>query len=154
MADLERLAASRGETVLEAQARQGRDAMRALTDEQLAQVYSRTRVPDLSVAAMATESLVRQSESRAQASPADSFQSLSAGFPGPVAIPSGCNGVDISADTRYALLIVKEVANSILAAAAFVCTQDILGTNGAAACIPFAIAADVANGFFNTATFW
>ena len=50
-------------------------------------------------------------------------------------------------------LIIKEVANSILAAATFVCTQDILGTNGAPACIPFAIAASIANGFFNTATF-
>ena len=153
MANLERLAASRGETVLEAQAREGRDAMRALTDEQLAVVYSRTRVPDLSVATMASESLVKQAEAQKQAGPGDLFQTLSAGFPEPVAIPAGCNGVDISADTRYALLITKEVTNAILAAAAFVCTQDILGTNGAPACIPFAIAASIANGFFDTATF-
>jgi hypothetical protein len=153
MANLERLAASRGETVLEAQAREGRDAMRALTDEQLAVVYSRTRVPDLSVAAMASESLVKQAEAQKQAGPGDLFQTLSAGFPEPVAIPAGCNGVDITADARYALLITKEVTNAILAAAAFVCTQDILGTNGAPACIPFAIAASIANGFFDTATF-
>ena len=74
--------------------------MRALTDEQLAVVYSRTRVPDLSVAAMASESLVKQAEAQKQAGPGDLFQTLSAGFPGPVAIPAGCNGVDISADTR------------------------------------------------------
>ena len=29
----------------------------------------------------------------------------------------------------------------------------VLGENGSAACIPFAIAADIANGFFDTATF-
>jgi len=153
MADLERLAASRGDTGLERQAREGRERMRSLTHEQLAQVYSRTRVPNLSVATMASESLVKQSESQAQARSGDLTQQLAAGFPEPVAIPVGCNGVDITAEARYALLIIKEVTNAILAAAAFVCTQDILGTNGAPACIPFAIAASIANGFFDTATF-
>jgi hypothetical protein len=152
MADLERLAAARGDAALERQAREGRDQMRALTDEQLAQVYSRTRVPDLSVATMASASLVRQSDAQAQARPGDLAQQLT-GFPDPVAIPAGCDGVDITAESRYALLIIKEVANAILSAAAFVCTQDILGTNGAPVCIPFAIAASIANGFFNTATF-
>jgi hypothetical protein len=149
MADFERLAADRGETVLEAQARKGREAMRALTDEQLAELYSRTRVPDLSVATMASRFVV----SRAEAGLGDLAVPMSPGFPAPPVIPAGCNGVDITGETRYALLITKEVANSILAAATFVCTQDILGTNGAAVCIPFAIAADIANGFFNTATF-
>jgi hypothetical protein len=149
MANFERMAAARNETVLESQAQEGRRAMRALTDEQLMEVYSRTRIPDLSVASMASKFLVAQ----ADAAIGGGIAALSAGFPEPVAIPAGCNGVDIGAETRYALLITKEVANSILAAATFVCTQDILGTNGAAACIPFAIAADIANGFFNTATF-
>jgi hypothetical protein len=31
-----------------------------------------------------------------------------------------------------------------------VCNEDILGENGSAACVPLAIAADVANGFFDT----
>jgi hypothetical protein len=151
MANFERLAAERGDTVLAAQARSGHEAMQALGDEQLAALYSRTRVPDLSVAAMASQFMV----DRAQAPPSkgDLAAPMSPGFPTPPAIPAGCGGVDIAAETRYALLIIKEVANSILAAATFVCTQDILGTNGAAACIPFAIAADIANGFFNTATF-
>jgi hypothetical protein len=151
MADLESLAAARGETVLEAQARRGREAMRSLTDGQLAEVYSRTRVPDLSVATTASR-FVRQ-QAKALAGGGDAVGLASVDFPDPVAIPAGCNGVDIAADTRYALLITKEVTNSILAAATFVCTQDILGTNGAAVCIPFAIAADIANGFFDTATF-
>jgi hypothetical protein len=153
MADLERMAASRGDTVTEAQAREGREAMRSLTDGELAEVYSRTRVPDLSVAAMATRYLVSQSTARAKADAGKMVQLLSAGFPEPVAIPAGCNGVDIGAETRYALLIVKEIANSVLAAAAFVCNTSVLGVNTSLACVPFAIAADVANGFFNTATF-
>ena len=77
----------------------------------------------------------------------------SPGLPGPVPVPSGCNGVDIDANTRYDLLIAKEVANAILAAAAWVCNEDILGENGSLACVPLAIAADIANGFFDTATF-
>ena len=152
LADLERLAALRGDAGAERQAREGRERMRSLTDEQLGQVYSRTRVPNLSVATMASESLVRQAELRTQARQGDLAQQLT-GFPDPVAIPAGCDGVDITAETRYALLITKEVTNSILAAATFVCTQDVLGTNGAAVCIPFAIAASIANGFFDTATF-
>ena len=61
--------------------------------------------------------------------------------------------MDITADTRYALFIIKEVANAVLAAAAWVCNEDILGEKGSLACVPLAIAADVANGFFDTATF-
>ena len=151
LANFEALAALRGDTDAQAQARAGREAMRALTDDQLAAVYSQTRVPDLSVAATASRYVVRQAKAQARAMVPPG--PLSPGFPGPVPIPGGCTGVDISGETRYALLITKEVANSILAAATFVCTQDILGTNGAAVCIPFAIAAAIANGFFDTATF-
>lgn len=151
LADFEALAAGRGNTEAAAEARKGREAMRSVSDEQLAAVYSQTRVPDLSVATMASRYMVTQAASLSRTMLLDRPQS--AGFPGPVAVPGGCNGVDITADTRYALLITKEVTNAILAAAAFVCTQDILGTNGAAVCIPFAIAAAIANGFFDTATF-
>ena len=101
----------------EAEARKGRDAMQSLSDDQLVGVYSRTRVPDLSVATMASRYLVRQAEARAEGGAGDLIQPLSAGFPGPVAIPAGCNGVDIAGETRYALLIAKEVTSSILAAA-------------------------------------
>jgi len=127
--------------------------MRSLTDEQLAEVYSRTRVPDLSVAAMATRFVVSQSTARAKAEAGKMVQLLSAGFPEPVAIPAGCDGVDIGAETRYALLIAKEVTSSILAAAAFVCNTSILGVNTSLACVPFSIAASVAIGLFDTATF-
>jgi hypothetical protein len=153
LSNLEQLLQARGDTDGLEQARRGREAMRTLSDEQLATVYSRTRLPDLSVAVLASQYLI--SQARQQASPAAQGLTgvLSAGFPGPVDIPAGCNGVDIEASSRYALLIIKEVANSILAAAAWVCNEDILGFNGSLACVPLAIAADIANGFFNTATF-
>jgi hypothetical protein len=154
MANLGRVAAARGDTVTEAQAREGRDAMKSLTDQQLAEIYSRTRVPDLSVAATASRFLVRQTDALAKKDAGGDFvQLLAAGFPDPVAIPAGCNGVDISADTRYALLITKEVTSSILAAAAFVCNTSILGVNTSLACVPFSIAASIAIGLFDTATF-
>ena len=152
MADLQRLAASRGDTVTEAKARDGRAAMKSLSDEQLGEVYSRTRIPDLSVAMTAVRYLTRQTSEAAKGSDAAVVQSL-ADFPEPVGIPAGCSGVDISAETRYALLITKEVTNSILAAATFVCNTSILGVNTSLACVPFSIAASIANGLFDTATF-
>ena len=118
-------------------------------------MYSRTRVPDLSVAVTASQFVAARAEARraASAALAAPVQILSPGLPGPVDIPSGCDGVNIDAAERYALMIIKEVANAILAAAAWVCNEDILGENGSLACVPLAIAADVANGFFDTATF-
>ncbi len=153
MADFERLAGSRGDKATEAEARRGRDAMQSLTDEQLAAAYSRTRVPDLSVATMASGYLVRQAEARGEQRASDLVQTLSAEFPVPAPIPAGCNGVDIGAETRFALLIAKEVTDSILAAATFVCATSILGVNTSLVCVPFSIAASIANGLFNTASF-
>jgi hypothetical protein len=179
MANFERALAAQGDKQGQAQARRGREAMRTLTDAQLARLYSRTRVPNLSVAVIASEFLVSRAEAR-QAAATDAARAesrptaagdlasaasrptaaadlppltLSPPFPGPVDVPSGCNGVNIDAAERYALLIIKEVANAVLAAAAWVCNEDILGENGSLACVPLAIAADIANGFFDTATF-
>ena len=156
MSNLQRILEATGDTASEERAGQGREAMRMLTNDQLAKVYSKTRVPDLSVAAMASQFLASRLESRQTAGAANPDIAIglnSPGLPGPVPIVSNCNSVNIDATERYALLIIKEVANSILAAAAWVCNEDILGENGSLACVPLAIAADVANGFFDTATF-
>ena len=59
----------------------------------------------------------------------------------------------IDSASRFALLILKEIANGLLAAAAFVCLEDILGENGALACVPLAIASDLANGVFDSAQY-
>ena len=148
MSNFERMFAAAGNIMGQQQARQGREAMMRLTNEQLAKVYSQTRVPDLSVATIASEFLASQAESQR-------LRQKSLPLPGAPDLIGQCVSPTIPLDSagRYALLIIKEVASSILAAATFVCTQDILGENGSLACVPLAIAADIANGFFDTAQF-
>jgi len=153
MADFEHILKAQGDPAGTEKARRGREAMRALTDLQLANLYSHTRIPNLSVVTTATQFLVSNTEAKKTMTTARAAAPLSAdsvSFPEPIALDPGCNGVDISSGTRYTQLIAKEVTNSILAAAAWVCNEDILGENGSAVCVPFAIAADVANGFFDT----
>jgi len=72
----------------------------------------------------------------------------SAGLPAASGIHSACSSNPYDAESVYASLIASQVTSSILAAATFVCTQDVLGANGSAACIPFAIADDIAQGIF------
>jgi hypothetical protein len=154
MADFEHILKAQGDPAGTEKARRGREAMRALSDQQLANLYSHTRIPNLSVVVTATQYLVSQADSQKTVTSARSaaapLAAESVPFPEPIALDPGCNGVDISSGTRYTQLIAKEVTNSILAAAAWACNEDILGENGSAACIPLAIAADVANGFFDT----
>ena len=144
MANYERLATKQGNLKMLEQASEARLAMNRVTQQQLAVVYARIGYPNLAAAVIASE-LIASSPVKEQAK--------SAGFPGAAAVVSQCNSVDSSPATRYAELIAKEVTSGLLAAATFVCTQDVLGANGSAACIPLAIADDVAQSLFNTATF-
>ncbi len=144
MANYERMATTLGNLKTLEQASEARLAMSRVTDQQLAIIYARTGFPNLAGAVIASELL---------ASRATKQQAKSLPFPVAAAVVSQCNSVDSSPATRYAELIAKEVTSGILAAATFLCTQDILGENGSAACIPFAIADDVAQSLFNTATF-
>ncbi len=154
MSNFERMAAATGNTARQERARQGREAMRLVTDAQLAKTFGQNTVADLSFGATTSQYLAAKIESQQKTAETNrALSPLTPGFPGPVPITSGCDGVDTSADTRYALFIIKEVANSVLAAAAWVCNEDVLGENGSLACVPLAIAADVANGFFDAATF-
>lgn len=162
LANLERMATNSGDVTGQQAARQGRKALRTLTDDQITRLFKHGSIPDVSVAVLATRNLASRMESTQKAKARRltiqltdnaSITPSSPGFPGPVPVVAGCDGVDVSASTRYTLFIAKEVANAILAAAAWVCNEDILGENGSAACIPLAIAADVANGFYDTATF-
>ena len=144
MANYERMATKQGNLKLLEQASEARLAMNRVTQQQLAVVYARTGYPNLAAAVIASELIASRPVKE---------QAKSAGFPGAVAVVSQCNSVDSSPATRYAELIAKEVTSGLLSAATFVCTQDILGANGSAACIPLAIADDVAQSLFNTATF-
>jgi hypothetical protein len=141
MANYEQLFAAEGNIQGQMRAQQGREAMQALTNEQLARVFAKSRIPDFSIIASASSYLVQRK----------TIQSLP--FPGEPPIVSGCNGVDYTSATRYAETIANEVTQSILAAAAWVCNEDILGENGSLACVPLAIAADITQGLIDVANF-
>ena len=144
MANFERVATKQGNLKMLEQASEARLAMNRVSQQQLTIVYARIGYPNLAAAVLASE-LIASSPVKEQAK--------SAGLPAAAAVVSQCNSVDYSASRRYSELIAKEVTSGLLAAATFVCTQDVLGENGSAACIPLAIADDVAQSLFNVATF-
>jgi len=155
MANFDRALTAQKESAGVSKVRAARAAMRGLTDQQLAALFSRTHMPDLALMVQTTDYLAKQAEATQQSSATVNRQILSnsPAFPTADPVVSNCDSVDVTAATRYAEFIAKEVANAVLAAAAWACNEDILGENGSAACIPLAIAADVANGLFDTATF-
>jgi len=142
MANYEQLFAAEGNIQGQMRAQQGREAMQALTNEQLARVFAKSRIPDFSIIASVSNYLVQRRAVQ-----------KSLPFPGEPPIVSGCNGVDYTSATRYAETIANEVTQSILAAAAWVCNEDILGENGSLACVPLAIAADITQGHIDVANF-
>jgi len=144
MANYEQLFASSGNIDGQLRAQRGRAAMQAVTDEQLAKVFSKTRVPDFSTVASVAKLLVERKPTQ---------QQKSLPFPGEPDIVNGCVGTDYTSETRYAETIANEVTQSILAAAAWACNEDILGENGSLACVPLAIAADVTAGLIDVANF-
>ena len=147
MADFSRIYAATGDTAGQERVRQGLEAMGALTDDQVARLYAKTRIPDLTLAAAASEYVA----SRAKSTGGLVTDSLP--FPDAPALITECTVLPIDSASRFALLILKEIANGLLAAAAFGCLEDILGENGALACVPLAIASDLANGVFDSAQY-
>jgi hypothetical protein len=147
MLNYEQLYAAAGNVEGQMRARHGREAMQALSNEQLARVFSKSRIPDYSVMASTSKFIVERYNSPG------AVTEKSLPFPDQPPIVSGCNGVDYTSATRYAETIANEVAQSILAAAAWVCNEDILGENGSLACVPLAIAADITQGLIDIANF-
>ncbi|MEO8190397.1 MAG: hypothetical protein ABI682_08640 [Acidobacteriota bacterium] len=122
MANFERMAKATGNTARQERASQGRKAMRMVTDDQLIKSFGQNEVPDLSAGVMNSQYLASQMESQQKAAEGKRpMATRTAGFPEPVAVVAGCNGVDVTAETRYTLFIAKEVVNAILAAAAWAC---------------------------------
>jgi hypothetical protein len=117
--------------------RQSRASLNTVSDESLAHIF-RQGIPDISAAAMELQSMATRAKARPK----------SAGLPSASPIISACDSNPHDSQTVYDTLIAAQVTSGILAAATFVCTEDILGENGAAACIPFAIADDIAQSLF------
>jgi hypothetical protein len=147
MANFARIYAATGDTAGQERVRQGLDAMGALTDNQLARLYAQSRIPDLAAAAAASEYVA----SHVQSVGGRVTDSLP--FPDAPDLINECKVLPIDSASRFALLILKEIANGILAAAAFVCQEDILGENASLGCVPLAIASDLANGVFDSAQY-
>jgi hypothetical protein len=81
MANFQRVAVASGDTAAAQHAADGRRAMRAVTDDQLRKLFSKSRVPDFSVVSMATQYLASKSETR-NSSALLGPMTNSAGFPG------------------------------------------------------------------------
>ncbi len=144
MANYERIATQQGDLSTLERASEARLALSRITDQQLAILYSRAGYPDLSSAVIATElQASRPAKTRAKSLP----------VPDAAAVISQCDAVDSSPGTRYIQLIAKEVTQALLDSANYGCVETILGVNGSLACIPFAVANSIAQGFFNTSTF-
>lgn len=124
---------TRGLTLIQ----RSRASLQRTSDETLARIFQQG-IPDISASAMQLQSAATRSMARPK----------SAGLPSASAIISACDSNPHDAQSVYDSLIAAQVTSSVLAAATFVCTEDILGENGSAACIPLAIADDIAQGIF------
>ena len=137
---------------------EARERMQAVSQDQLEKLFSNMRVPDLAPALQATAALDLQTPVGAVAeSAAPSVEGGSAGFPGSGSILSDCNNISHSSSFTFGALVAFQVVRTILAAAEFACEETIVilgeGGNAAAACIPLAIAQDVAAIPFELASF-
>jgi hypothetical protein len=112
-----------------------RNSLNGVNDETLARLFHQG-IPDLSSSVQELQRLSTLSKSRAK----------SAGLPSASAIIGACDSNPHDSQSVYDAIIASQVTSSVLAAATFVCNEDVLGENAAAGCIPFAIADDIAQG--------
>ena len=124
-------------------------AMQLVKNEDLAKVFSRSAPPDMAAATAAMQRLAALSHQEVQSKPL--LKSLP--FPSQPTVIDACNNTPHGDQITYDALIAFQVTSGVLAAAARVCNEDILGENGSAACIPLAIANDIASSFFSVRSF-
>lgn len=127
-----------------------RTAIQSVSDAALVRAFSRSGMPDLKFALAATQRIAASSQSQRSA-PSATVKSLP--LPGAGTVIDDCNNTPHGDQITYDALIAFQVTSGILAAAAWVCNEDILGENGSAACIPLAIANDIASSLFAVRSF-
>ena len=130
---------------------EARAALDGVSDGDLAAVFARTGVPDLTPAVIAAEGLLAVTP---EPNPGwkelvrDRFFGALDVLPDAPPIISECGNIAHGSTFVFGALIAWQVARGILAAAEFACQETVVvlgeGGNGAAACIPLAIAADAA----------
>jgi len=122
-------------------AAQGRESLRAVSDEQLAKVFATGRVKDLSAAVEAAARLDVLTRG-------ETGRGYTPGFPNAPPIIGACDDILHDSEFTFGALVAFQVLRTVLAAAEFACLETIVilgeGGNTAALCIPFAVAQDVA----------
>jgi hypothetical protein len=119
---------------------QGRAALAAAPDGDIAKAFSKVGVADFTPAIVAVQGLTSRTSTLKAAGPA-----LSA--------VSQCDAIPHDAQFRFGALVVYQVADAVLAAAGFACQETIAGFNTAAVCIPLAIALQAAKAPFELGEF-
>ncbi len=158
-----------GNTLRQEQVAQAQAAMQKVSPADLAYVFSRGSLPDLAPAVSAMQRVAAaQLAANNTAHTSSTTLSLAPGaqpgtksvssvpFPDPsTSVIDDCSESNTphGAQLTYDALISAQETSSILAAAAWVCNEDILGENGSAVCIPFAIANDIAQSLFAARNF-
>jgi hypothetical protein len=122
-----------------------RESLRAVSDDQLAKLFAKVRVPDLSAALQAAEKL----EALAPAAGSGAPRAVETpGFPNAPPILEQCHSIAHSSGFTFGALVAWQVLRTVLAAAEFACEETLVvageGGNAAGACIPLAIAQDAA----------
>ena len=126
-----------------------RAAMSNLPDRDIATVFARSSLPDMTSATVAIQRLAATSQKNIQ-----SIEALkSAGFPSAPSLISACSSVSYGDQSVYDALIAFQVTSAILSAATFACVETILGENGSLVCEPFSIANDIASGIYAVRSF-
>jgi hypothetical protein len=131
---------------------QARAAMLSVSDAEFARTFALSGTPDVSPAVSAIQRIATMSQ-RNKAIQSVTIQTEP--FPSAPAVIDSCSPSNTphSDQSTYDALIAFQVTSGILAAAAWVCNEDILGENGSAACIPLAIANDIASSLFAVRSF-
>ena len=134
---LERALVENGNTRGVSLIQQSRASLNRAPDDAIARVFQ-AGIPDISSSVHELQRLSTLAKARPK----------SAGFPSASPIIGACNSNPHDSQSVYDTLVAAQVTSSILAAANYVCTEDILGENASATCIPFAIANDIAQSLY------
>ena len=124
---------------------QGRASLAMVSDDQIAKLFQRDGIPNLKPVVEAAIKLDAATPARGSDGPSPSD---TPGFPGAPPILTDCNNIAHSSSFTFGALVAWQVLRAVIVAAEFACLETVVilgeGGNGALACIPLAIASDVA----------